>query len=148
MLDGTNLDFTGDTLGNNYILGKGMLRDVRSYTASLNFNINTPVDRGDLHSESSRGGVSPTGVDTPEEPVPSFSSSVSLTLTPTSVSPSTLTCAPAPAPPKEMTGCTCRYVPPRGVTPAVTRSQGTRQNQTPAVTDNQGNSRSTSVAIA
>ena len=47
-----------------------------------------------------------------------------------------------------MAGRTSRYVPPRGVTSAVTRSQATRQNQTPAITGNQGNSRNTSVAIA
>ena len=47
-----------------------------------------------------------------------------------------------------MAGHTSCYVLPRGVTPVVTRSQTTRQNQTPVVTDNQENNSLTSVAIA
>ena len=124
-----------------------MLRDVRNYTASLNFNIGISVDRGQLHSVSSRGGVSPSGGDTPKEPVPTFSQSPSLILKPTSPSASTLTFSPAPAQPKATTGLTCHYVVSSGVTPAVTHSQAPRQTQTPAICGNQGNSCNTSAAI-
>ena len=125
-----------------------MLRDVRDYTAALDFNIDTPADRRDLHSESPRGGVSPSGGAMPEGPALSFSPSLSLVPTLTSASASTPTSAQASAVPNAMTGCATRYVPPRGVTPAVTRSQATRQNQTPAIAGNQGNSRNISTTIA
>ena len=68
--------------------------------------------------------------------------------TSTSVSTSAPKSAPKPVEPKATTGRTSRYVPPRGVMPAVIRSQATRQNQTPALIGNQGNSSNASVAIA
>ena len=101
----------------------------------IDYNIDIPVDRGDPHRESPRGGVSLSWGATREEPVRSFSPSSSLVPTPKSASPSTPTSSSAPVAPKATTGRTSRYVPPRGGTPAVTRSQATRLNQTPPAHD-------------
>ena len=121
---------------------------MHDYTAALDFNIDIRADRGDLHGESSRGGVSPgnrlSGGATPEATTPSSS----LAPTPLSGSASAPTSAPATAASKATTRRTSLYVLPSGVTPAVTRSQASRQNQTPAETRNQINSSNTSVAIA
>ena len=71
-LQSPSLNFTEDTLNDNYVSSENMLRDVRDYTAALHFNINIPADRGDLHTESSRGLISPYGGAMSEESVPSF----------------------------------------------------------------------------
>ena len=143
-LQSSSLKFTEDTLDDNYVSNEEMLQDVRDYTAALDFNIGILADRDDLHSESSRGGVSPgnglSGGDTPEAIIPSSSPASSLAPAPTS--------APATAASKVTTRRTSRYVQHSGVTPAVTRSQASRQNQTHAETRNQRNSNNTFVAIA
>ena len=84
----------------------------------------------------------------PEESVPSSLPLSYLIPTPTSALAFVPISAPAPATPRASTGRISRYLPPRGVTPAVTRSKATRQNQTPALTGNQGNSSNVSAAIA
>ena len=147
-LQSPSLNFTEDTLNDNYVSSEDMLRDVRDYTAALHFNINIPADRGDLHTESSRGLVSPYGGAMPEESVPSSLPLSYLIPTPTSALAFVPISAPAPATPRASTGRISRYLPPRGVTPAVTRSKATRQNRTPALTGNQGNSSNVSAAIA
>ena len=143
-LQSSSLKFTEDTLDDNYVSNEEMLQDVRDYTAALDFNIDILADRDDLHGESSRGGVSTgnglSGGDTPEAIVPSSSPAPSLAPAPTS--------APATAASKVTTRRTSRYVQHSGVTPAVTRSQASRQNQTHAETRNQRNSNNTFVAIA
>ena len=143
-LQSSSLKFTEDTLDDNYVSNEEMLQDVRDYTAALDFNIDILADRDDLHGESSRGGVSPgnglSGGDTPEAIIPSSSPAPSLAPVPTS--------APATAASKVTTRPTSRYVQHSGVTPAVTRSQASRQNQTHAETRNQRNSNNTFVAIA
>ena len=143
-LQSSSLKFTEDTLDDNYVSSEEMLQDVRDYTAALDFNIDILADRDDLHVKSSRGGVSPgnglSGGDTPEAIIPSSSPAPSLASTPTSV--------PATAASKVTTRRTSRYVQHSGVTPAVTRSQASRQNQTHAETHNQRNSNNTFVAIA
>ena len=65
-----SLDFTEGILHDSYVSSEDMLRDVRDYTAALDFNINIPADRCDLHSKFPRRGASPSGGATPEEPVP------------------------------------------------------------------------------
>ena len=143
-LQSSSLKLTEDTLDDNYVSSEEMLQDVRDYTAALDFNIDILADRDDLHGGSSRGGVSPgnglSGGDTPEAIIPSSSPASSLAPTPTS--------APATAASKVTTTRTSRYVQHSGVTPAVTRSQASRQNQTPAETRNQRNGNNTFVAIA
>ena len=143
-LQSSSLKFTEDTLDDNYVSNEEMLQDVRDYTAALDFNVDILADRDDLHGESSRGGVSPgnglSGGDTPEAIIPSSSPASSLAPAPTS--------APATAASKVTTRRTSRYVQHSGVTPAVTRSQASRQNQTHAETRNQRNSNNTFVAIA
>ena len=71
-LQSPSLKFTEDTLDDNYVSSEKMLRDVRVYTAALDFNIDIPADRGDVRSESPRGVVSSFGGATPEKPVSSF----------------------------------------------------------------------------
>ena len=143
-LQSSSLKFTEDTLDDNYVSSEEMLQDVRDYTAALDFNIDILADRDDLHGESSRGGVSTwnglSGGDTPEAIIPSSSPAPSLAPAPTS--------APATAASKVTTRRTSRYVQHSGVTPAVTRSQASRQNQTHAESRNQRNSNNTFVAIA
>ena len=143
-LQSSSLKFTEDTLDDNNVSNEEMLQDVRDYTAALDFNIDILADRDDLHGESSRGGVSIgnglSGGDTPEAIIPSSSPAPSLAPAPTS--------APATAASKVTTRRTSRYVQHSGVTPAVTRSQASRQNQTHAETRNQINSNNTFVAIA
>ena len=75
------LDFTEDTIDDNYVSSEKMLRNLLDYTAALDFNTDILVDCGDLHSESPRGGVSPSKQATPQEPVPSFPLLSSLTPT-------------------------------------------------------------------
>ena len=137
------LRFNEATFEDNNVSSEEMLRDVRGYSVALDFNIDIPADRDDPYSESLRRGVSPSGGATPEEPVPPFSPSPSLAPTSTSAS----TPNQAPAAPKATTGRTCRYAPPRGVTPAATRSQTTRQNKTHAATGNQQKNSNTCAAI-
>ena len=143
-LQSSSLKFTEDTLDDNYVSNEEMLQDVRDYTAALDFNIDILADRDDLHGESSRGGVSTgnglSGGDTSEAIIPSSSPASSLAPAPTS--------APATAASKVTTRRTSRYVQHSGVTPAVTRSQASRQNQTHAETRNQRNSNNTFEAIA
>ena len=55
------LDFLEDTLNDNYVSSKEMSRDVCNYTAALDLNINTPADRGGLHSELQQGRISSSG---------------------------------------------------------------------------------------
>lgn len=82
-------DFTYEALDDNNVSIEEMLQDLLDYTVALEFK---SVDRGDLHGESLRGGVSPgkrlPAGETPEEPVPSplTASSPIPTPTPTSVS--------------------------------------------------------------
>lgn len=52
------MDLIEDTLDDKYFADK-ILQDIRDYTAALDVDIDVPVDRGDLHSEVPRGGVSP-----------------------------------------------------------------------------------------
>ena len=123
-----------------------MLGDVRNYTAALDFNIDIPADRGDRYSKSPRGRVSPSRGATPKEPVLSLPSSSLLAPMPTSASSPAPTSDPTPAAPKATTGHPSHYVSLHGVTPAVTRSQASKQNQTHVVTGNQENSSNTSAS--
>ena len=40
----------------NYISNEEMLPDVRDYVVALHFNVDIPADRGDVHSQPTRGG--------------------------------------------------------------------------------------------
>ena len=53
-LQSLSLDFTEDTLDNNYVSTQEMLRDVRDWTAALDFNIDIPADLGDLSTLANR----------------------------------------------------------------------------------------------
>ena len=56
-LQSPSLHVTEDTLEDNYVSSKEIFRDVRDYTAALDFNIDIPTDRGDIHSKAARGGL-------------------------------------------------------------------------------------------
>ena len=72
-LQSSSLDFIEDTLDDNCVSREEMFRDVRDYTAALDFNTDISMDSGNLHnSESPREGVSPSGKATPQKLVPLF----------------------------------------------------------------------------
>ena len=50
-LQSPSLDFTEDTLNDDYVSSEKMLRDVLNYTAAQELNIDILTDRGYLHSK-------------------------------------------------------------------------------------------------
>ena len=59
-LQSPSLDFTEDTLDDNYVLSEEMLRDVRDYTAALDFSIDILVGRGGVTPAVTRSQANQT----------------------------------------------------------------------------------------
>lgn len=120
-----------------------ILHDLRVSTDAIGFNIDNPVERGNVKGEPPWEGIS-SGNELPGEttlPIPLFLLASSRALTPMSASAYAPISTPAPAAP----GCTSGYIP---LHAAVIRSHATRKNWSLAIARNQRNSSNTSAAIA